>query len=169
MNRFFSIAALGAALIVGAVPGLTAYAQTDFTGTWVLDAGLNEGMPEGFEQTMTITQIGDRIEAQIYMKTPTGSELELLEVYILDGIEIDFEPPVPSSVSATGRRTSRWSEDRTGFESTERALVQGPQGEITITAERTWTLAPDGATLTTVMTVNNPQGESTSTRVFARQ
>jgi hypothetical protein len=169
MNHFFCIAALGALLILGAAPGVATVEPTDFTGTWVLDAELNVGMPEGFEQTMTVTHIGDRIEAEIYIKTPNGSELRLSDVYVLDGNETDFEPPVPGEVSATGRRTSRWLEDRNGFESTERALVQGPQGEVTITADRKWTLAPDGATLTTEMTVNNPQGESTSTRVFTRQ
>lgn len=170
MTALGLMAALGAALNVGAAPGLaTTAAQTDFTGTWVLDTSRSVGLPVGMEQTMTVNQSGDRIEAEIHIKTPNGNEQRILDVYVLDGNETDFEPPVPSGVSATGRRTSRWSEGRNGFEATERAVVQGSEGEITITASRQWTLAPGGDTLTTEMTVNNPQGEMTSTRVFTHQ
>jgi hypothetical protein len=169
MTHFFSMTLLGVALIVSAAPGLDTIAQTDVAGTWILDANLNEGMPDGFEQTMTVIQSGDRIEAEIHTKTPNGSENRLLDVYVLDGHETDFAPPVPSGVSASGMRTSRWLEGHSGFESTERATVEGPEGEIIVTASRRWTLASDGNTLTVEMTVNNPQGESMSTRVFTRQ
>jgi hypothetical protein len=168
MPNLFALAALGAALIVGAAPGLTT-TQTDFTGTWVLDASQNEGLPEGIEQTMTVNQSGDRIEIETLSKGPMG-EQRMPDVYVLDGNETDFQPPVPGNLSATGRRTSRWSEDRNGFETTEHFTMQGPEGqEATVTGTRKWTLAPDGETLTIEMTFSGPQGEMTSTRVFTRQ
>jgi hypothetical protein len=145
-----------------------AAARADFTGTWVLDESRSEGLPEGAQATMTVAQSGDRIELELHLTTPMG-EQQISDVFVLDGKETDFRPPIPAEVSATGTRTSRWSEGQSGFESTERATVEAPEGEITITAARTWTLAPGGETLTIEMTVNGPQGEMTSTRVFIRQ
>jgi hypothetical protein len=143
-------------------------AQTDFTGTWVLDTSRSEGLPEGMEQTMTVKQSGDRIEIEIHLKTPMG-EQRIPDVYVLDGRETDFQPVLNVQVSSTGKRTSRWLEGRNGFEATERATVQGPEGEITMTAARKWALAPGGDTLTMEITTSGPQGETKSTRVFTRQ
>jgi hypothetical protein len=143
-------------------------AQTDFTGTWVLDASRSEGLPEGLEQTMTVRHSGDRIEIETRTTTPMGERLTP-DVYVLDGNETDFQPALNVEASATGKRAARWSEGRNGFEATETATVQGPEGEITITAVRKWTLAPGGDTLTIVLTNRGPQGEVTSTRVFTRE
>jgi hypothetical protein len=155
--------------LVGALAILPATAtQTDFTGTWVLDTGRSEGLPEGMEQTMTVRQSGDRIEIETHSRTPMG-ERRTPDVYVLDGQETDFQPVFNVEVSATGSRTARWSEGRSGFEATERATVQGPEGEITITAARRWMLAPDGETLTIEITTSGPQGETTTRRVFTRQ
>jgi hypothetical protein len=144
-------------------------AQTDFTGTWVLDASRSEGLPEGMGQsTMTVKQSGDRVEIEIHSQTPMG-ERRITDVYVLDGRETDFQPVLNVEATATGKRTARWSEDRTGFEATETVTVEGPQGEVTITAARKWTLAPGGDTLTVELTNSGPQGEVTSTRVFTRQ
>jgi hypothetical protein len=171
MTHFFSIAALGAALIVGAAPGLaTPAAQTDFTGTWVLDTSRSEGLPEGTEQTMTVNQAGDRIEIETRSSTPMG-ERRTPDLYILDGNETDYQPVFSVEVTATNtRRTSRWSESGNGFEATEHATIRGPEGqEGEISVVRTWTLAPDGNTLTIEMKISGPPGEMTTTRVFTRQ
>jgi hypothetical protein len=171
MTHFFSIAALGAALIVSAAPGLATPApQTDFTGTWVLDTSRTEGLPEGIEQTMTVSQTGDRIEIETHSRTPTG-ERRTPDVYVLDGNETDYQPAFSVEASATNaRRTSRWSESGNGFEATEHATIQGPEGqEADMSVVRTWTLAPDGNTLTIEMKISGPPGEMTTTRVFTRQ
>jgi hypothetical protein len=117
---------------------------------------------------MTVTQSGDRIEIETHSRTPVG-ERRTADVYVLDGLETDFQPVLNVEVSATGKRTSRWSEDRNGFDAIERATVQGPDGEVTITAARTWELGRDGETLTIEITSRGPQGETTTTRVFTRQ
>jgi hypothetical protein len=158
-----TIALVGALTIVP-----TTAAQTDFTGTWVLDTSRGEGLPDGVEQTMTVKQSGDLIEVESHVKTPMG-EQQIADVFVLDGKETDFHPAFNVQVSATGKRTSRWTEDRNGFEATEQATVQGPMGEMTITAERRWTLAPDGDTLTVELASSSPQGDMRSTRVFTRQ
>jgi hypothetical protein len=157
--------AITTALIAALAILPTTAAQMDFTGTWVLDTSRSEGLPEGMEQTMTVTQSGDRIEIETHSTTPMG-ERRTPDVYVLDGRETDFRPALNVEASATGKRTARWSEDRYGFEATETATVQGPQGEITITSVRKWTLAPGGDTLTIVLTSRSLQGEMTSTRVF---
>jgi hypothetical protein len=143
-------------------------AQTDFSGMWVLDASRSEGLPEGIEQTMTVKQSGDRIEIETHSRTPMG-ERRTPDVYVLDGTETEFQPALNVEASATGRRTARWLESRSGFETTETATVEGPDGEITITAVRKWTLAPGGDALTIELTSSSPQGEMTITRVFTRQ
>jgi hypothetical protein len=161
--------ALTAALI-GALAILPATAaQSDLTGTWVLDVTRSEGLPPNASPTtMTVRQTGDRVEMEIQLQTPNG-EQTITDVYVLDGKQTDFRPPVPAEANARGTRTSRRMADGNGFESRERATMQGPEGEVTITAGRKWTLAPDGKTLTLELTINGPQGQMKSTRVFARQ
>jgi hypothetical protein len=155
--------------LIGALTALPATAaQTDFAGTWVLDSSRSEGLPEGLQQTMTVKQSGDRLEVETHTRNPAG-ERRTPDVFFFDGQETDFQPVLNVEASATGKRTLRWSEDRSGFEATERITVQGPQGEITLTSLRKWTLAPDGDTLTIELTSNSPQGEMKSTRVFTRQ
>lgn len=139
-----------------------------FSGTWVLDASRSEGLPEGMTQTMTVKHSGDRIEIETHVVGPQGDQ-RLADVYVLDGRETDYVPPVIGEGKGKGRRTSNWSPGRTGFESTERADLEGPDGAVTITATRKWTLAPDGRTLTIEMTMAGPQGEIQSTRIFNRK
>jgi hypothetical protein len=155
--------------LIGALAILPAAAtQTDFTGTWVLDTSRSEGLPEGVEQTMTVKQSGDRVEVEMHAKSPMG-EQQIQDVFVLDGEETDFRPVLNVQAFSTGKRTTRWSEDRTSFEATERVTVQGPEGEITLTATRRWTLAPGGDALTIELTSSGPQGEMKTTRVFTRQ
>jgi hypothetical protein len=142
--------------------------QAHFAGTWVLDTARSEGLPPGLEQTMRVKQSGDRLEIENELKGPQG-EQRLSDVFVLDGKETAFKPPVIGDGSGTGKRTSRWSADKRGFDATERATLKGPEGEADFNVARKWTLAPDGSTLTIEMTMNGPQGEMKSRRVFTRQ
>jgi hypothetical protein len=164
MTRTILALALGAALTIPAAAG----AQADFSGTWVLDTGRSQGLPEGLAQTMTVKQSGDRIEIEFHLRGPQGEE-RASDVYVLDGKETDFRPAIVGGGSGKGRRTSRWLDGKRGFEAQERATVEGPEGEVAITAARKWTLAPDGNTLTIEMTMSGPQGEQASTRVYTRK
>jgi hypothetical protein len=164
MTRTILALALGAALTIPAAAG----AQADFSGTWVLDTGRSQGLPEGFEQTMTVKQSGDRLEIEFHLRGPQGEE-RASDAYVLDGKETDFRPAIVGGGSGKGRRTSRWLDGKRGFEAQERATVEGPEGEVTITGVRKWTLAPDGKTLTIEMTMSGPQGEQASTRVYTRK
>ena len=64
-------------------------AKADFSGTWVLDASKSEGLPPGVEQTLVVTQQGDRVEAQNTTKGPQGEQV-IKDAYVLDGQETDL-------------------------------------------------------------------------------
>jgi hypothetical protein len=153
---------------IGAGISVQVQGPADFTGVWVLDPGRSEGLPEGISQKMTVKQAGDRVDIETIVATPQG-EQRLKDVYVLDGTETEYVPPVIGDGSGKGKRTSRWLDKRDGFEATESARISGPDGDADITASRRWTLAPDNKTLTIEMTVSGLQGEQKSRRVFVKQ
>jgi hypothetical protein len=84
-----------------------AAAKANFSGTWVMDAARSEGLPPGVEQTLTVTQEGDRVELELKVKNPQG-EQKVKDGYTLDGSEVEFAPP-PAVKTFTGicRRLAR--------------------------------------------------------------
>jgi hypothetical protein len=137
-------------------------AKADFSGTWVLDASKSEGLPPGVEQTLVVTQQGDRVEAQNTTKGPQGEQV-IKDAYVLDGQETDFAPALVGGGTGKGRRTSRWTADGRAFDVTEQATVPGDDGEEQIKATRRWSLSADAKTLTIEITLNGPMGEYKST------
>jgi hypothetical protein len=152
--------------LAAAVTGVSA--QANFTGTWVLDATRTQGMPPGVEITMTVKHTGDRVELESNISSPAGQQT-VSDVYVLDGKEADYKPPMIGPGSGKGKRTAKWTADKSGFESTESATVSTPEGEGTISATRKWTLAPDGKTLTMDVAIKSPQGEQVSKRIFTKK
>jgi hypothetical protein len=146
-------------------------AKADFNGVWTLDAGKSEGMPPGLMQTMTVTQKGDRVEIETKSKAGEGQERVGKDAYVLDGKETDFTAPVPPGAAKKAKRVSKWTDDGNGFDVTEEAVVNAPDGggEATIRAKRRWRLSADGKTLTIEMEVENPNGTSKSRRVFVKK
>jgi len=146
-------------------------AKADFNGVWTLDAGKSEGMPPGLMQTMTVTQKGDRVEIETKSKAGEGQERVGKDAYVLDGKEADFTPPVPPGAAKKAKRVSKWTADGNGFDVTEEAVVNAPDGsgEATIRAKRSWRLSADGKTLTIEMEVQNPNGTNKSKRVFVKK
>lgn len=146
-------------------------AKSDFSGVWTLDAGKSEGLPPGMTQTMTVTQKGDRVEIETKLKVGEGEERVGKDAYVLDGKEIDFTPPVPPGAAKKAKRVSKWTDDGNGFDATEEAVLNAPDGdgEVTVRAKRRWRLSADGKTLTIEMEVENPNGTSKSRRVFVKK
>lgn len=162
------VLAMSAALLAACVNGAAAQ-KADFSGAWALDKGRSEGLPPGMDQTMTVRQSGDRVEVEAKVSGPRG-EQEVKDQFILDGKETDFTPPVLNGARAEkGRRTSRWSADGKGFDVTEEATVDGPDGPATIKATRRWQLSDDGKTLTVEMALTGPQGVRNTKRIFVRK
>jgi len=146
-------------------------AKSDFSGVWTLEAGKSEGLPPGMMQTMTVTQKGDRVEIETKVKVGEGEERVGKDAYVLDGKEIDFTPPVPPGAAKKAKRVSKWTDDGNGFDATEEAVLNAPDGggEATVRAKRRWRLSADGKTLTIEMEVENPNGTSKSRRVFVKK
>ena len=149
-------------------------AKGDFSGVWTLDAGKSEGVPPGLIQTMTVTQKGDRVEVETTSKVGEGQERVGKDAYVLDGKETDFTPPVPPGAAKKAKRVSKLTADGNGFDATEEAVVNAPNGggEATIRAKRRWRLSADGKTLTIEMVGGNPNDaskpKSRSRRVFVK-
>lgn len=158
--------ATGAAAIVLSL--VTGAAQANFAGTWVIDPARSQGMPEGVSITLTVKQDGNRIQTEANLSTPQRQQT-IPDVYVLDGKETDYQPPVIGSGTGKGKRTSTWNADKSGFDVTESGTLSTPDGEDTFTAKRKWALSPDGKTLTIDMTIKTPQGEQVSKRVFTRK
>lgn len=143
-------------------------AQVNFSGTWVLDAKRSQGIPDGVEMTLTVKHAGDRVETETLISSPQGQQT-IPDLYVLDGKETDYKPPIIGSGSGKGKRTAKWTADKSGFESTESATVSSPEGDATISATRKWTLAPDGKTLTIDVAVKSPMGEQVSKRIYTKK
>lgn len=151
--------------------GAVVAAKGDFSGVWTLDAGKSEGMPPGLIQTMTVTQKADRIEIETKSKVGDSPERVGKDAYVLDGKEADFTPPVPAGAAKRAKRISKLTDDGNGFDVTEEALLNAPDGggEVTVRAKRSWRLSADGKTLTIEMEVQNPNGTNKSRRVFVKK
>jgi hypothetical protein len=145
-------------------------AKADFSGVWTLDAGKSEGLPPGVMQTLTVTQKGDRVEVETKFKVGEGEERVVKDAYVLDGKENDFTPPVPPGAAKKAKRISKWTDDGNGFDATEEAILNAPDGgEATVRAKRRWRLSADGKNLIIEMEVENPNGTSKSRRVFVKK
>ena len=143
--------------------------KVDFSGTWTLDKSRSEGLPPDMDQTMLVKQAGDRVDVEAKV---IGNQREqtIKDQFILDGKETEFEPPLLTGGQASkGRRTSRWSADGKGFDVTEEATIDGPDGAENLKVTRHWQLSPDGKSLTVEMTFEGSRGARKTKRVFARK
>ncbi|HVG29720.1 MAG TPA: hypothetical protein VM864_08495 [Pyrinomonadaceae bacterium] len=162
-----------ATLALAAASG--AAAKANFNGTWVLDASRCEGLPPGVQQTLTVTQEGDKVSIELKVKTAQG-EQTIKDGYTLDGAESEFTPP-PAVKTFTGdmptlgkgRRTAKWTADGGAFVITELVDVKTLEGPDTMKALRTWTLSADGKTLTVEQKSQTPNGLAMNKRVFVKQ
>ncbi|MCA1629444.1 MAG: hypothetical protein LC785_07025 [Acidobacteria bacterium] len=152
-----------------------AAAKANFSGAWVMDAARCEGIPRGVAQTLTVKHEGDRVEIELKVKNPQG-EQTIKDGYTLDGAESEFNPP-PAIKTFTGdmptlgkgRRTAKWTPDGAAFVITEFVDVKTLEGPDTMKALRTWTLLPDGKTLTVEQKSQTPNGLAMNKRVFVKQ
>jgi hypothetical protein len=149
-------------------PAALAAAKADFSGTWALDKARSEGLPPDMNQTLTVKQADDRVDVEAKLSGPRG-EQTVTDSYFLDGKVRDFTPALVGGGTGKGKRTSAWTAEGDGFDATEEATVEGPEGAETIKATRRWRLSPDGKTLTIEMTFEGPNGAVKSKRVFTKK
>jgi hypothetical protein len=167
MNRKTFIAAMAATFFVASVPAETP--KTDFSGSWELQQEKSEGVPPGMHQVLIVKQSGDRLDVDVKLSGTEGDRT-IHDVYVLDGKEAEFVPPVVSGGTPKGgKRTTTLSKDGRGFDATEEAMVEGPEGTDTFKGKRTWRVSEDGKQLTVDVDLDAPQGPIKSKRVFARK
>jgi hypothetical protein len=161
-------AALAALTLLCVAAG--AAAKANYNGVWVLDLSRSEGLPAGFEQTVTITQADDKLDLVIKQKTPQGERV-INENHVLDGKEIEFKPSVAPNQPPpkNAKRVSKWTADGAGVEIVDNYDVDTPDGVITVVVKRTWRLAADGKTMTVVQDVKGTMGASQTKRVYNKQ
>ena len=149
-------------------PAIGAEVKVDLNGTWVLDKSRSEGLPPDMSQTLTIRQTGDRVDVETKISGGRG-EQTVTDSYVLDGKAVDFTPALVGGGTGKGKRTSTLTADGTGFDATEEATLEGPEGAVTVKAARRWRLSPDGKTLTIEMSFEGPNGTVNSKRVFTKK
>lgn len=150
--------------------GLSALAAPapDFSGEWELDRNRSIGLPPGMQQTMTIVQSGDKIELETKLITAQGERV-VKDVYMLDGKEAEFTPPVPQGQTGKGKRTAKWLPRGNGIVVNEETTVETPKGTVNSQLTRKWILSPDGTTLTIDMYHDTPNGSFETKRIFIKK
>ena len=168
MKRKIAAGGMAVALVALSLVVAAAAAKADFSGKWMMDKAKSEGVPPNMEQTMTITQTGDKIELETKIVAPQGERV-IKDSYTADGKETEFTPQGPQGAMGKGKRTAKWSADGAALEVSETATLNSPNGPDEITATRKWSLAADGKTLTIELTFSGEQGVQKTKRVFVKQ
>lgn len=162
------IASAFAATIVLTAGLVIAAARANFTGTWVMDKSSTEGIPPNVEQTMTFTQVDDKLTFQNKIVTPQGDIL-ISDAFTINGKEVEFTQK-RNDDEIKGKRVSKWLADGNGFESSEEMTTDGADGQpITLQITRKWVMSADGKTFTVELTGKGPGGEQHTKRTFVKK
>ena len=145
--------------------------KVDFSGEWQLDKARSEGLPPGTDQTMSVKQEGDRVDVITRVSGGPAGDRAHQDKYTVNGEAADFNPPLMGATTAkSAKRTAKWATEGKGFDTTEQAEIDGPQGAASINATRTWRLSDDGKTLTIEMALEQPDGGvNKSKRVYTKK
>ncbi len=150
----------------------TATIKPDFTGDWVMDRARSFGLPGNMQQTLTVKQTPTQLEVETKLIQP-GNERTQKDIYVLDGKEYDFAPPVPPNAPANapvpkGKRKSNWLPDGNGIIAEEVTTTETPKGPVTANIIRKWTFTAEGE-LTIAMFVDGPNGSYEAKRIFTKK
>lgn len=167
MNRKLQACVLSCLLVAASAAAVYAATRPNFTGTWVLDQSRSHSIPRDMEQTMTVTQTGDRLTVETQIKTPK-EERTVSDSYTLDGKEAEYMPQLPQGQSGKGLRRGEWLPGGNGFVVYEDAAVEGPEGKVNQKMTRKWLMWSDG-TLSIEMFEERPRGDFSTKRVFVRK
>ncbi|MFN2481894.1 MAG: hypothetical protein ABR554_10550 [Pyrinomonadaceae bacterium] len=172
MRSMFTKAGAGLTAFVLFAAVAAAAAKPNYAGTWVLDASKSEGIggPQGApaaEETMTVTQDGDKITVVRKIKGQQGERV-INDAYTADGKEGEFTMRMRGN-ETKGKRTSKWSADGSVLEVRDKASIDTPNGAMTMESTAKWTLSADGKALTIEGTRTTQRGEMKSKRVYTKQ
>ena len=159
-------------LMIVALMALSAFAlaatKPNFSGSWTMDRARSFGMPGNMNQTMTVTQTGDKIELETKLIQP-GNERVVKDTYTIDGKEYEFTPATPpNQPPAKGKRTATWLPGDKGITVSEVTTAEGPKGPVTTQIVRKWTFSGQGE-LVIDMYIDNANGSFETKRIFTKQ
>ena len=180
MTRAKRTIGLVAAVLVLAVTALTAQAQPQFAGTWTLDPSQSQ-LPAHGDRHGAKAPDGAQTQTQPPMVTlvveQNGANFKVTRSMARD----DRERSYSQSFVADG--TARTEPGRRGGTTVTKATLGGDRlvttssttmparegGDAkTFSRESTWTLSPDGRTLTIHTVMHTPHGDKTMTTVYLK-
>jgi hypothetical protein len=149
-----------------------AFAKPNFTGSWVMDRERSFGLPGNMNQTMTVKQTETQIEVETKLIQP-GNERTVNDIYVLDGKEYEFSPPVPPNAKPDapkpqGKRTSNWLPSGEGMIATEVITNQTDKGPTTTQVTKKWTFTTDGELIINFF-IDGADYAYETKRIFARK
>jgi hypothetical protein len=151
-RRLSAIVAPIAAILLFGLSASLAAQKADLSGTWVLDKDRSFNNGPGFEQTMAISQSGEKVKLEAKQKTPRG-ETTISEDYALDGKESEFSTQ-NSPPNSKGKRRASWLPNGRGI------LVEdeiSAEEKVVRRTARKMALSADGKTLTVDIFIDDPQ------------
>ena len=159
---------LGMTLSLSCLTAALAVGKADFNGIWVMDRSKAEGIPPNMDQKMRVRQDGDRLDLETDLIV--NDDINTVhDGYGLSGKEVEFTARLGNGQETKGKRVAKWSADGGGIEVNEEATFDTPDGKVTITMRRKWTLSADGKTLVIELNHTGPNGPVSSKRVFNRK
>ncbi|MBS1811967.1 MAG: hypothetical protein JST84_27645 [Acidobacteria bacterium] len=142
--------------------------KANFSGQWMMDKAKSSGLPENMEQKMRVKQEGDKLELETDLFI--GDDVQTIhDSYTFNGQEADFPARLQSGQQTTGKRIAKWNEDGKGFEVRETATFDTPEGKVTTTMQRKWTIADEGKTIVIELNHTGPNGPISTKRTFNRK
>jgi hypothetical protein len=149
-----------------------AVVKPDFNGSWVMDRARSFGIPANMTQTMTVKQTDNQIEVETKLIQP-NNERTVKDVYILDGKEYEFAPPLPPNAppNATppkGKRTTTWLPNGDGILVTETTTNETPKGPATTQVVKKWQFSGAGE-VTITFFVDTPNVSYEAKRIFTKK
>lgn len=168
--------------------------KADFSGVWELDAGKSKmGERMRVESiTMNVSQTDKELKIESAVKRAAapsegeqrggngggmrrgggmgrgmGGDGTQNAVYSLDGKETKTEQTSPMGAVPVSLK-AKWEKDGKLKLSSTRTM-ETPMGSMTMTVKETWSLSPDGKTLTIVREQETPRGSFSSEMVFTKK
>jgi len=161
------------AVLVLAVGAVTAQAQPQLAGTWMLDNAQSQFPahgdkgPGGADAQGTQPKVKLVVEQQgnvvkVTRTTVMGSrERSMTETYVTDGTD-------QAGPGHRGSVVTRAAFDGDRLVVTETRTMKGDQGDRTMSRESVWTLSPDRKVLTIDSTLHTPRGDRNIKSVYVR-
>ncbi len=162
---------VGLTCIVTLVCAVVAAGKTpkaDFSGRWILDKELSQGINPDAEQLLIVTQSGEQLTVNTQAYSEKDMAHSVKDVYVLNGKTLDFTRQI-DGLEWKGKRTAKWAKDGMSIDVTESTTFTRAQEKLTVQVNRKWMMSLDGSTITIETYAKEPQGNTYVKRVFVRK